>query len=136
MADIIMSTSARNMDITVTTSTTATKACRTCTFVGNMTLSNSCLASLKNLEIDSMLPSCGRPRGTRTPDTWFWRPVLYQLSYWPIFGEKKLRASSLCVLYALCTTCNIFSTKAFQSYSSCFWSCGSFFLCTFRIQDV
>jgi hypothetical protein len=25
----------------------------------------------------------GRPGGTRTPNTRFWRPVLYQLSYWP-----------------------------------------------------
>ena len=26
----------------------------------------------------------GRPGGTRTPSPRFWRPVLYQLSYWPI----------------------------------------------------
>jgi hypothetical protein len=25
----------------------------------------------------------GRPGGTRTPNTRFWRPVLYQLNYWP-----------------------------------------------------
>ncbi len=24
----------------------------------------------------------------RTPDTWFWRPVLYQLSYFRIAGAK------------------------------------------------
>ena len=28
----------------------------------------------------------GRPRGTRTPNPRFWRPVLYQLSYWPSIG--------------------------------------------------
>src|SRR5690606_30366635 len=26
----------------------------------------------------------GRPRGNRTPNPRFWRPVLYQLSYWPV----------------------------------------------------
>jgi hypothetical protein len=25
----------------------------------------------------------GRPGGTRTPNLRFWRPLLYQLSYWP-----------------------------------------------------
>src|SRR5262245_56610304 len=25
----------------------------------------------------------GRPGGTRTPNSRFWRPVLYQLNYWP-----------------------------------------------------
>src|SRR6056297_451965 len=27
--------------------------------------------------------SCGRPGGNRTPNLRFWRPLLYQLSYWP-----------------------------------------------------
>ena len=26
----------------------------------------------------------------RTPDTWFWRPVLYQLSYFRIAGAKVI----------------------------------------------
>ena len=26
----------------------------------------------------------GRPRGSRTPNPRFWRPILYQLSYWPV----------------------------------------------------
>ena len=41
------------------------------------------------------LPNCatprksyiiGRGRRTRTLDTWFWRPLLYQLSYTPSYG--------------------------------------------------
>ena len=28
----------------------------------------------------------GRPGGTRTPNLRFWRPMLYQLSHWPIFS--------------------------------------------------
>ena len=28
---------------------------------------------------------------TRTPDTWFWRPVLYQLSYTRKCGERGIR---------------------------------------------
>ena len=27
---------------------------------------------------------------TRTPDTWFWRPVLYQLSYTRIYKDKSV----------------------------------------------
>ena len=27
----------------------------------------------------------------RTPDTWFWRPVLYQLSYFRVCGSKGKR---------------------------------------------
>src|SRR4029453_12768848 len=30
------------------------------------------------------LPAAGRPGGTRTPNPRFWRPVLHQLSYWPV----------------------------------------------------
>jgi hypothetical protein len=37
----------------------------------------------------------GRPGGTRTPSPRFWRPMLYQLSYWPIpngkFGVRRLK---------------------------------------------
>src|SRR6202022_3528521 len=32
----------------------------------------------------STFPRSGRPGGSRTPSPRFWRPVLYQLSYWPI----------------------------------------------------
>src|SRR5262249_4921612 len=38
----------------------------------------------------------GRPGGTRTPNPRFWRPVLHQLSYWPvlvILSEPARRAS-------------------------------------------
>ena len=30
----------------------------------------------------------GRGRRTRTLGTWFWRPLLYQLSYTPIYGGE------------------------------------------------
>lgn len=38
-----------------------------------------------------------RPGGTRTPNPWFWRPVLYQLSYGPMELQARieLAASSL-----------------------------------------
>src|SRR5215218_5827055 len=32
----------------------------------------------------SIVEGCGRPGGTRTPNHRFWRPGLYQLSYWPL----------------------------------------------------
>jgi hypothetical protein len=33
----------------------------------------------------------GRPGGTRTPNTRFWRPVLYQLNYWPNITEADVK---------------------------------------------
>ena len=89
--DIKRSTNAKNIDITVTTRMTAKNACLTCTFVGNITLWISALAFAINVEIFPILCYLcyGRPRGTRTPGTWFWRPVLYQLSYWPKMRLKK-----------------------------------------------
>ena len=113
IVDIRKSTIARNIDITVTTIITATKAWRTCIFVGKITLSSSRFASLKKLEIlekNSMLPSYGRPRGTRTPDTWFWRPVLYQLSYWPILLVKR---EELYSFISLCTVCSLHHLQYF-----------------------
>jgi hypothetical protein len=35
------------------------------------------------------LASPGRPGGTRTPNLRFWRPLLYQLSYWPNTNAKR-----------------------------------------------
>ena len=40
----------------------------------------------------------GRGRRTRTHDPWFWRPVLYQLSYTPVYGAgdgNRTRTASL-----------------------------------------
>src|SRR5674476_1649127 len=34
---------------------------------------------------------CCTGGATRTPDTWFWRPVLYQLSYTRILCRARLR---------------------------------------------
>ena len=115
--DIKRSTNAKNIDITVTTRTTAKNACLTCTFVGNITLWISAFAFAINVEIFPIFVTfvCGRPRGTRTPGTWFWRPVLYQLSYWPkmrlkivsIKGQNRITVSSLYEQYVLYTIYNI-----------------------------
>ena len=122
--DIKRSTNAKNIDITVTTRITAKNACLTCTFVGNITLWISALAFAINVEIFSIFVTfvCGRPRGTRTHGTWFWRPVLYQLSYWPkyylgchlnkslndgIAKTKLFTVSSLYEQYVLYTIYNI-----------------------------
>src|SRR4029078_6418319 len=40
-----------------------------------------------------VLTVTGRPRGTRTPNPRFWRPVLYQLSYWP---SQRQVGSAMC----------------------------------------
>ena len=37
----------------------------------------------------------GRPGGTRTPSPRFWRPVLYQLSYWPTTINFRLPRLSM-----------------------------------------
>ena len=34
-----------------------------------------------------------RPGGSRTPSPRFWRPVLYQLSYWPMNNDRDSRRS-------------------------------------------
>ncbi len=48
--------------------------------VGNVTLFlSSSIDSLIYVNIDLFFSGTGGE--TRTPDTWFWRPVLYQLSY-------------------------------------------------------
>src|SRR5437588_5918106 len=45
--------------------------------------------------------SCpGRPRGARTPNLRFWRPLLYQLSYWPECAAKGCENTS-CLAYSL-----------------------------------
>jgi len=55
MDDIVRSTNAKNIDITVTTRTTAKNACLTCTFVGNITLCISAFAFAINVEIFPMI---------------------------------------------------------------------------------
>src|SRR5438105_7207425 len=52
----------------------------------------------------SMNPSVkpGRPRGARTPNLRFWRPLLYQLSYWPLIGGKSLTIRGFSVLFPSC----------------------------------
>src|SRR5437764_12313697 len=37
----------------------------------------------------------GRPRGARTPNLRFWRPLLYQLSYWPASAAKACKCHAL-----------------------------------------
>ena len=44
----------------------------------------------------------GRPGGTRTPNGRFWRPVLYQLNYWPVrYGIYNLRINTVFHSYIL-----------------------------------
>src|ERR1051325_1745138 len=43
----------------------------------------------------SVLGGVGRPRGTRTPNLRFWRPLLCQLSYWPAIAAKACKSTPL-----------------------------------------
>ena len=51
----------------------------------------------------------GRGRRTRTHDPWFWRPVLYQLSYTPVFLHRFLCNSA--IIPHLFSLCNPFFRK-------------------------
>ena len=46
----------------------------------------SCATKLRYTPI--LIFYIGRGRRTRTLGTWFWRPLLYQLSYTPIYGGE------------------------------------------------
>src|SRR5207244_13534857 len=93
----------KNIDVRMTTTVVAyTSFCD-----GHVTRFSSLRTSLRNRRMRSMRPPvasltvsnvvvsaifdlfvypyrCGRPGGNRTPNPRFWRPVLCQLSYWPI----------------------------------------------------
>lgn len=43
----------------------------------------------KNYDCPKNIQKYGRGRRTWTLDTWFWRPLLYQLSYTPLFNFFK-----------------------------------------------
>ena len=47
----------------------------------------SCATKLRYTPI-CLSENIGRGRRTRTLGTWFWRPLLYQLSYTPIYGGE------------------------------------------------
>src|SRR5690625_133757 len=47
------------------------------------------------------LQQYGRPGGTRTPNPRFWRPVLYQLNYWPVQGAWMLAPMSVLLCHDL-----------------------------------
>src|ERR1051326_6305120 len=51
----------------------------------------------------SILGGVGRPRGTRTPNLRFWRPLLCQLSYWPAIAAKACKSTPLAT-YSPCLT--------------------------------
>ena len=53
------------------------------------------------VDITNFLSGTGRE--ARTPDTWFWRPVLYQLSYSRVFSECKGKAFFWNVRYVWAT---------------------------------
>src|SRR5262245_52549019 len=62
----------------------------------NQPPARSVVSLLSNMDLEtSSTPSViGRPGGTRTPNSRFWRPVLYQLNYWPTCFP--------CAAYAFC----------------------------------
>src|SRR5690625_2531587 len=47
------------------------------------------------------LQQYGRPGRTRTPNARFWRPVLYQLNYWPVQGAWMLAPMSVLLCHDL-----------------------------------
>ena len=69
---------------------------------------------------------CGRRRGTRTPNTRIWNPVLYHWSYAPVKEVKLVTVSSLYELYALYSACSIFLLTFFLYESFYFLLCGSY----------
>src|SRR6266496_1027805 len=80
-------------------------------------------------------PPVGRPGGTRTPNPRFWRPVLHQLSYWPVLHRAggRCRATTISFPCARCacgrsgSTC---SAPAAPWSSSCSSWCGSSGACS------
>src|SRR5664279_949324 len=73
----------------------------------------------------------GRPGGARTPNTRFWRPMLYQLNYGPTWGLAVTLFP--CVPYAFCNVNSTCSHALCLDHSSCssrWYSCGSCTLCT------
>ena len=65
-------------------------------------------------------------REARTPDTWFWRPVLYQLSYARIFNYYKFLITSykrkykfvICNLYSLTIQLQVLSNELQKTCNS------------------
>ena len=83
--------SAKISEVTITTTALFCSSLH----VGHVTLcNNSVYESLKYSFIFFIFSDNFRTGGeTRTPDTWFWRPVLYQLSYTRVHGCKARRLS-------------------------------------------
>ncbi len=61
----------------------------------------------------------GRPGGTRTPSPRFWRPVLCQLSYWPVQRPPPRLLASRDAACATCSSCRTSSSSGARSSSSC-----------------
>ncbi len=61
-----------------------------CFQVGHVTLCNSSSYDSRNvvLKLATIVFVLSTGGETRTPDTWFWRPVLYQLSYTRLLTGK------------------------------------------------
>ena len=49
---------------------------------------------------DDHITGMRRARGTRTPNRWFWRPELYQLSYCPSPRTLGVHGGTACVSMA------------------------------------
>src|SRR5207253_7916354 len=81
----------------------------------------------------------GRPRGARTPNLRFWRPLLYQLSYWPECAARGCKNTG-CPTYSLISlrdarcACGrdgrTSSSRASPSSSACSWSSSNSDVCT------
>jgi hypothetical protein len=76
---------------TIETRTTIPAEIKTSLFESQVTLCNSCFTPLKNSVTLSnpfinSFKKLGRSEGTRTHNPRFWRPVLYQLSYTPVYS--------------------------------------------------
>ena len=92
--------------------------------VGQITLVNSARTSLKKVLTFRHIPLPAmektRPGRTRTCNRWFWRPVLYQLSYRPnnLVQEPDPHSASLfmsCVLAAETTVLLVFNATRMRT---------------------
>ena len=101
----------------------------------------SARASFRSCVRRALFTSFGRPRGTRTPNLRFWRPLLCQLSYWPANRRKSVESYSLhgeipCPISSPDGPCasardgRTSSARASPSSSSCSSSSSSSAVCT------
>lgn len=128
----ILSSIPKNTAIKTINTKTMIVEVTTVSLSGQATFFNSIFTSLTNLLIflNISLPvkmrfkkRSGRAEGTRTPNSRFWRPVLYQLSYDPLI-HPLLRLSAYlyifkerceCYFVSLCKVCLLQNLQYFLS---------------------